>query len=101
MLDPQDFVRHLHSDRENRTCHWGFDPIHWRCYVHLDDTFYSNRSKIPVQSGSPVQSGLSDSDKEKLSETLRRADESLNEMKIRFVHHGAAIKRKKVGRIFR
>jgi hypothetical protein len=90
MLDPQDFVRHLHSDRENRTCHWGFDPIHWRCYVHLDETIYSTRSK-------PVQTGLSDSDKEKLSEMLSQADDSLKEMKIRFVHH-PAMKRKKVGR---
>ena len=46
----------------------------------------------------PVETGFSDSDKEKLSDKLRQADESLKEMKIRFVHHPAAMKRKKVGR---
>ena len=37
-MDPQEFILHLHvSRRENRTCHWGFDPAHWRTYLHLDE----------------------------------------------------------------
>ena len=40
-LDPQGFILHLHVyQRENRTCHWGFDPAHWRSYLHLDEDAY-------------------------------------------------------------
>ena len=40
-MDPQEFILHLHVDRrENRTCHWGFDPAHWRTYLHLDEDAY-------------------------------------------------------------
>ena len=41
LLDPQGFILHLHVyQRENRTCHWGFDPAHWRSYLHLDEDAY-------------------------------------------------------------
>ena len=39
-MDPQSFVRHLHSERENQTCHWGFDASNWRSYVHISDIYY-------------------------------------------------------------
>lgn len=32
---PQKFVMHSHHDKENRTCHWGFDSGNWRNYLHL------------------------------------------------------------------
>ncbi len=47
MLDPQSFVRHLHAERENRTCHWGFDASHWRSYVHLSDVHYKKPKNNP------------------------------------------------------
>lgn len=47
MLDPQDFIRHLHSSsRENRTCHWGFDPAHWRSYLHLQEDAYDSKKEL-------------------------------------------------------
>eukprot|EP00095_Tigriopus_kingsejongensis_P006898 maker-scaffold125_size330479-snap-gene-2.17 protein:Tk06898 transcript:maker-scaffold125_size330479-snap-gene-2.17-mRNA-1 annotation:"ski oncogene" len=47
LLDPQDFIRHLHSSsRENRTCHWGFDPVHWRSYLHLQDDAYASKKDL-------------------------------------------------------
>ncbi|CAH0563621.1 unnamed protein product [Brassicogethes aeneus] len=30
---PQQFVCHVHRDRENRTIHWGFDSNNWRNYL--------------------------------------------------------------------
>ena len=91
LLDPQGFVRHLHTDRENRTCHWGFDPSHWRCYVHLDETVYS-KSKKTDKTGSepdpePVRTGLS----------VLEAQNLLNEVKARFIQD--PVKRKQVGSV--
>lgn len=34
-FSPQKFVRHAHSQLENRTCHWGFDSTNWRSYLLL------------------------------------------------------------------
>jgi hypothetical protein len=71
-LDPADFVRHLHTDRENRTCHWGFDPAHWRCYVHLDERVYT---RPPEPAGpEPGSTGLS----------VKTAKNLLNSFKARF-----------------
>ncbi len=36
---PAKFVCHSHRNRENRTCHWGFDSAHWRAYLHLADDY--------------------------------------------------------------
>ena len=30
---------HSHRNRENRTCHWGFDSANWRAYLHLADDY--------------------------------------------------------------
>lgn len=30
---PQKFVTHSHGQKENRTCHWGFDSSNWRSYI--------------------------------------------------------------------
>ena len=93
MLDPQDFVRHLHSDRENRTCHWGFDPVHWRCYVHLDETVYSKSKRLKTSLTSFVDEPV------KTSLTVHDATDLLNEIKARFVHSSSSSKkRKQVGR---
>ncbi len=88
-MGPQDFVRHLHTDRENRTCHWGFDPVHWRCYVHLDETVYS-KNKKPEKTGTeaepePVKTGLN----------VSEAKDLLNEVKARFIL--SPVKRNQVG----
>ena len=44
-MSPPDFVRHLHSKRENRTCHWGFDIDNWRSYIHLTMNADDDRHK--------------------------------------------------------
>ena len=36
---PAKFVCHSHRNRENRTCHWGFDSVNWRAYLHLSDDY--------------------------------------------------------------
>jgi hypothetical protein len=36
---PAKFVCHSHRQRENRTCHWGFDSANWRAYLHLADDY--------------------------------------------------------------
>ena len=37
---PAKFVCHSHGrNRENRTCHWGFDSANWRAYLHLADDY--------------------------------------------------------------
>lgn len=36
---PAKFVCHSHRNRENRTCHWGFDSANWRAYLHLSDDY--------------------------------------------------------------
>ena len=36
---PAKFVCHSHRNRENRTCHWGFDSANWRAYLHLADDY--------------------------------------------------------------
>lgn len=35
MFTPQKFVGHVHRQKENRTCHWGFDSRNWRDYLHV------------------------------------------------------------------
>ena len=89
-LDPQDFVRHLHTDRENRTCHWGFDPVHWRCYIHLDETVYKKSKKSDQE---PEKTGLEEPNKTGLS--VADAQDILSDVKSRFVH--STLKRKQVG----
>ena len=81
-MDPQEFILHLHvSRRENRTCHWGFDPAHWRTYLHLDEDAHR------------WGTGEADGEAER-AEAMRRLDE----VKRRFT--GAMhprLKRKQVG----
>ena len=44
---PSKFVCHSHRNRENRTCHWGFDSANWRAYLHLaDDYTETEREKM-------------------------------------------------------
>ena len=78
MLDPQSFVRHLHTDRENQTCHWGFDASHWRSYVHIADIYYKKHDHNKVDD-SPTSS-----DNEKISP--EKAQSMLDEIKKRFNH---------------
>lgn len=35
MFAPAQFVSHSHSELENGTIHWGFDPTNWRSYLML------------------------------------------------------------------
>ena len=77
MLDPQSFVRHLHTDRENQTCHWGFDASHWRSYVHISDVYYKKSDSD--DSDSPCTSS-----DEKISP--EKAQSMLDEIKKRFNH---------------
>lgn len=35
MFAPTQFVSHSHSELENGTIHWGFDPTNWRSYLML------------------------------------------------------------------
>ena len=89
MLDPQSFVRHLHTDRENQTCHWGFDAAHWRSYVHISDAYYK-------KSNTSTSSDLSTSDSENRPMTPSSSSEEkptvdkvqslLDEVKKRFNH---------------
>ena len=39
LFSPAKFVCHSHRQRENRTCHWGFDSDNWRAYLHLADDY--------------------------------------------------------------
>ena len=44
---PQKFVCHSHGNRENRTCHWGFDSANWRSYLLLSDDYtQSEKDKL-------------------------------------------------------
>lgn len=40
---PQKFICHSHTggnrNRENRTCHWGFDSANWRSYLLMSDDY--------------------------------------------------------------
>ena len=81
LLDPQEFILHLHvSRRENRTCHWGFDPAHWRTYLHLDEDAHR------------WATGEADAEGER-AEAMRRLDE----VKRRFTAMHPRLKRKQVG----
>lgn len=42
LLSPQKFVCHAHHQKENRTCHWGFDSLNWRAYILLEDGLEKN-----------------------------------------------------------
>lgn len=67
-MSPQDFILHLHStNRENRTCHWGFDPSHWRSYIHLNEAAYFRG-------------------REKMAAEVKSALDALDEFKHRFAH---------------
>ncbi len=74
MLEPVDFVLHLHSGRENRTCHWGFDADHWRSYVHVDEDAYCAEDSAEAEAA---------------------ARANLDQCKRRFAH--PKLKRKQVG----
>ena len=101
MLDPQSFVRHLHTDRENQTCHWGFDAAHWRSYVHISDAYYK-------KSNTATSTDLSTSDSENRPMTpsssseekpmVDRVQSLLDEVKKRFNH--PKLSRKQVGQLF-
>lgn len=85
MLDPQSFVRHLHSERENRTCHWGFDASHWRSYVHLSDVYYK-KSKDDIRNGkiSPAASSTDTEAEADQRASPERAQVFLDDVKRRF-----------------
>ena len=84
-LSPQDFILHLHStSRENRTCHWGFEPSNWRSYLHLNESAYygrnsssSNNEDDPV-AASEVKLALRD-----LEEFKQRFRRSLKRKQVR------------------
>lgn len=83
MMNPFEFVRHVHTDREKRMCHWGFDPIQWRHYLHLDGKEYAkSRDASLDESLELIQEGL----------------DRLKHVKERFGRRG--LKRKQVGRLF-
>lgn len=42
IFSPQKFVCHAHHQKENRTCHWGFDSLNWRAYILLEDGLENN-----------------------------------------------------------
>ena len=81
LLDAQSFVRHLHSERENQTCHWGFDASHWRSYVHISDIYHkkSADSEANSRTASPASSIEGQISPEK-------AQSLLDEVKKRFNH---------------
>ena len=81
LLDPQSFVRHLHSERENQTCHWGFDASHWRSYVHISDIYHKKSADTEDhRTASPASS----SDGGQMSP--EKAQSLLDEVKKRFNH---------------
>lgn len=92
MLDPQSFVRHLHTDRENQTCHWGFDAAHWRSYVHISDAYRRGEISSLVDDSPASPSSSSNEDNEKM--TPDKAQSHLDELKKRFNH--PKLSRKKV-----
>ena len=100
MLDPQSFVRHLHTDRENQTCHWGFDAAHWRSYVHISDAYYK---KSNTKEATTTESSASDSENRPMTPsssseekpTVDRVQSLLDEIKKRFNH--PKLSRKQVG----
>ena len=101
MLDPQSFVRHLHTDRENQTCHWGFDAAHWRSYVHISDAYYK-KSNV-TKEATTTESSASDSENRPMTPsssseekpTVDRVQSLLDEIKKRFNH--PKLTRKQVG----
>ena len=87
LLDPQNFVRHLHSERENQTCHWGFDASHWRSYVHISDIYHKKSASgdasdpdLRSAAGSPASST------EGCHMSPDKAQNLLDEVKKRFNH---------------
>ena len=103
MLDPQSFVRHLHTDRENQTCHWGFDAAHWRSYVHISDAYYK-KSNITATTSADLSSSDSEnrpmtpSSSSEEKPTVDRVQSLLDEVKKRFNH--PKLSRKQVGQLF-
>ena len=89
-MDPQSFVRHLHSERENQTCHWGFDASNWRSYVHISDIYYKKPDNAAVASDSigcdAIDRAVSpNSTEEKSSASVpEKAQNLLDEVKKRF-----------------
>ena len=84
LLDPQSFVRHLHTDRENQTCHWGFDATHWRSYVHISDAYYKRRESSTASNDDRASSPSSDPAEDRI--TPEKALALLDEVKKRFNH---------------
>lgn len=58
MFAPAQFVSHSHSELENGTIHWGFNPTHWKSYLMLSSE----------QSGYPGIQELLDSLKSKFDD---------------------------------
>ena len=90
MLDPQSFVRHLHTDRENQTCHWGFDAAHWRSYVHISDAYYKKSATAITESSSSMSDSenrpMTPSSSSEEKSTVDRVQSLLDEIKKRFNH---------------
>ena len=95
-MDPQSFVRHLHSERENQTCHWGFDASNWRSYVHISDIYYKkpdNAANVASDSNSSsmgcdaIDRAVSPNSTEEKSSSVsapEKAQNVLDEVKKRF-----------------
>lgn len=98
MLDPQSFVRHLHTDRENQTCHWGFDAAHWRSYVHISDAYYkksNTKEATTTESSDSENRPMTPSSSSEEKPTVDRVQSLLDEIKKRFNH--PKLTRKQVG----
>ena len=97
MLDPQSFVRHLHTDRENQTCHWGFDAAHWRSYVHISDAYYkkSSNSSSNTETSDSENRPMTPSSSSEEKPIVDRVQAILDEIKKRFNH--PKLTRKQVG----
>ncbi|XP_072305441.1 v-ski avian sarcoma viral oncogene homolog a [Eucyclogobius newberryi] len=49
MYPTHKFVVHSHKAQENRTCHWGFDSVHWRSYVLLSQDYTDKEEKARLE----------------------------------------------------
>lgn len=68
MFAPAQFVSHSHSELENGTIHWGFNPTHWKSYLMLSSE----------QSGYPRVQELLDSLKNKFDDAAyKKVDKTL------------------------
>ena len=93
-LSPEEFILHLHHRRENRTCHWGFDPVHWRSYLHLrEDAVLWDWAREEEEEDAAADLARRAAQVAALEAARRR----LAEFKRKFGH--PKMKRKQVGRI--